>query len=143
MRTYPINSAQAAARIVALTLVADGNVSSAELDILDRSDAYQQLGISRPEWKLVLLEFCEDLLEAQHSTCDEACRIDPWTMSQLMAEVEDPMLRLRVLRLCIAVAEADDLVTDGESIVLISAVENWGLHRQMLREPNLPRERQP
>jgi hypothetical protein len=41
------------------------------------------------------------------------------------------------------VAEADDHVADVESIVLGSAVENWGLHRQMLQEPNRREGRQP
>ena len=65
-----------------------------------------------------------------------------------MAEIENPALRATVLRLCVAVAEADDHVADAESIVLVSAVEQWGLHREMLlasqpavsREPREPRE---
>lgn len=143
MRTYRTNSPQAAARIVALTLVADGHLSPAELDVLERVDAYRQLGISRSEMHGVLQDFCEDLLVAHHPTWTDACHIDPRTMSQLMAEVDDPALRMSVLRVCVAVAEADDHVADGESIVLVSAVENWGLHRQMLQEPSCPEERQP
>ncbi len=138
MRTYPTNSPQSAARIVALTLVADGHVSPEELDALERLDAYRQLGITHPQMQRVLQEFCEDLLAAHPSTWTGACRIEPRTLAQLMAEVEDPRLRACVLRLCVAVAEADDHVADGESIVLASAVENWGMQRQMLQEPRLP-----
>ena len=36
MSSYPANSPQAAARIVALTLVADGDIGSAEIEYLDR-----------------------------------------------------------------------------------------------------------
>jgi len=133
MRTYPTNSPQAAARIVALTLVADGHVSSAELAVLERVGAYRQLGINGVQMQAVLQDFCEDLLTAHQSTWADACHIDPRTLAQLMAEVEDSALRMSVLRLCVAVAEADDHVADGESIVLVSAIENWGLHRQMLR----------
>ncbi len=143
MRTYPTNSPQSAARIVALTLVADGHVSPAELDALERVDAYRQLGITRPQMQGVLQELCEDLLAAHQSTWADACHIEPRTLAQWMAEIEDPALRMCVLRLCVAVAEADDHVADGESIVLVSAVENWGLHRQMLQEPGLPQEQQP
>jgi hypothetical protein len=135
MRTYPTNSPQAAARIVALTLIADGHVSPAELDVLERVDAYRQLGITRPEMQQVLQDFCEDLLAAHQSTWADACHIEPRTIDQLMAEVDDPSLRVNVLQTCVAVAEADEHVADGESIVLVSAVENWGLHRQMLQEP--------
>lgn len=140
MRTYPNNSPQAAARIVALTLVADGHVSSAELDVLERADAYRQLGITRAQMQAVLQGFCEDLLAAHRSTWTDACHIEPRTLAQLMAEIDDPALRMSVLQLCVAVAEADDHVADGESIVLVGAVENWGLHRQMLQQRPVPKE---
>jgi hypothetical protein len=43
-----------------------------------------------------------------------------------------------VLRLCVAVVEADGHVAEGESIMLVEAVEQWGLHREMLRtQPSL------
>lgn len=141
MRTYPANSPQSAARIVALMLVADGHVSSVELDILERLGGYASLGISREAMHQVLQEFCEDLLQARHPQWNDACRLDPRTVGQLMAEVDDPALRLAVLRLCVAVAEADEHVADAESTVLVSAVENWGLQRQMLGKPDQPDER--
>ncbi len=137
MRSYPTNSPQAAARIVALTLVADGHVSRTELDVLDRVGAYRQLGLERDAMHSVLQGFCEDLLQASDPHWVGACQVDPRTLSQLMAEIESPALRVTVLRLCVAVAEADDHVADGESIVLVSAVEQWGLHHEML-SPLLP-----
>jgi uncharacterized membrane protein YebE (DUF533 family) len=133
MRSYPTNSPQAAARIVALTLVADGHVDSVELDALERAGAHEQLGLTRSEMHSVLQDFCEDLLQSQSSHWAGACQIDPGTLNQLMAEVEDVAMRKTVLRLCVAVAEADSHVADAESIVLVSAVEQWGLHHQMLR----------
>ena len=133
MRSYPHNSPQAAARIVALTLVADGHVSDVELDVLDRAGAFARLGLDRGEMHAVLQDFCEDLLQARHPNWADACQIDPETLNQLMAEVGDPVLRATVLNLCVAVAEADDHVAEGESIVLVNAVEQWGLHHQMLR----------
>lgn len=45
MRSYPANSPEAAARIVALALVADGHVSLIEIDTLQRQDiACRQIG---------------------------------------------------------------------------------------------------
>ena len=143
MRTYPTNSAQAAARIVALTLVADGHVSSAEFAVLERADAYRQLGITAAQMQAVLQDFCEDLLVAHQSTWTGSCHIEPRTIAQLMAEIDDPTLRWSVLRLCVAVAEADEHLADGESIVLAGAIENWGLHRQMLQERRVADERRP
>jgi uncharacterized tellurite resistance protein B-like protein len=137
MRSYPINSPQAAARIVALTLVADGHVDSVELDTLERAGAYERLGLTRSEMHAVLQGFCEDLLQSQSSHWAGTCQIDPGTLHQLMAEVEDMAMRKAVLGLCVAVAEADSHVADAESIVLASAVEQWGLHHQML-QPSPP-----
>ena len=44
MRNYPANSPQAAARIVALTMLADGYLSKAELDAMERHGGYRLLG---------------------------------------------------------------------------------------------------
>ena len=44
MRSYPANSPQAAARIVALTVVADGDIGDAENAWLDRLAVHEQAG---------------------------------------------------------------------------------------------------
>lgn len=132
MRPYPRNSPQAAARIVALAMLADGHLSEAELNTLVRLGADEQLGLERTELHAVIHAFCDDLLSAAHLTWADACRVDPRMLAELMADISDPALRLKVLRLCVSVVEADDHVAEGESIVLVSAVEHWGLHREML-----------
>lgn len=133
MRTYPSNSPQAAARIVALTLLADGHLSRAELDLLDRLQVGPQLGLPSDELHAVLHGFCHDLLSGMHLTWSDACQVDPRTLEQMMGEIADPALRLKVLQLCVALAEGDDHVAEGEEVVLNAAVEHWGLHREMLR----------
>jgi uncharacterized tellurite resistance protein B-like protein len=133
MRSYPTDSPEAAARIVALTLVSDGHVSKQEMDVLDRLEAYEHLGIDKAGMLAVIRDFCEDLLQARNPSWADACQIESRTLNLLMAEVNDPILRMAVLRLCIAVAEADGHIADGESIVLVNAVEQWGLHFQMLK----------
>ena len=133
MRPYPRNSPQAAARIVALSTLADGNICKAELDIFDRLRAYEQLGLARAEFHAVVYTLCEDLLTSAHLTWTDVCRVDPRTLAELMAEVNAPELRLKVLSLCISVSEADGHVAEGEEIVLVAAAEHWGLHREMLQ----------
>lgn len=131
MRHYPPNSPQAAARIVALALLADGNVTKAELDVLAQHDAYRTLGLTQAELHEVLQSFCEDLLDNARLAWSEACRIDPRSLAELMADIDDPVLRRTVLRLCLLVVDADDHVAEGESIVLNAAVEHWGLQHDM------------
>ena len=133
MRTYPNNSPQAAARIVALAMLADGEMGEAELDVLDRLRVHEQLGLRPEELHVVVNAICDDLLsEAQLSWAD-TCRVDPATVAEMMAEIDERDLRLTVLRLCVAVVEADDRVDEGESILLTAAVEQWGLHSWMLQ----------
>lgn len=138
MRTYPVNSTQAAARIVALTMVADGHLSQAELDALQRRGGYDRLGVSPQLMHDVLHALCEDLLFGAALAWSDACRIDEHALARLMAEVESPALRERVLSVCIDVAEADDHVSDGESLVLTHAVEHWGLQARMFPLPSAP-----
>ena len=137
MRRYPVNSPQAAARIVALTLVADGDMGAPEIDWLDRLAVHQQLGLARRELHALLDTFCEDLLSSNQLQWADACPVDERTLTDLMGEIQDPALRLKVLRLCVDLAEVDAHVHEGESIVLVAAVEHWGLHHEMFRTSSL------
>lgn len=131
MRHYPRNSPQAAARIVALTLLADGHLAPAELRVLEDRDAAGRLELSRDEMRAVLHGYCEDLLNSAHLTWDETCRVDPRTLAQLLADVDDPPLRQTVLQLCLEIVQADEHVADGESVVLEAVIEHWGLQHTM------------
>jgi uncharacterized tellurite resistance protein B-like protein len=133
MRSYPVNSPQAAARIVALTVVADGDIGDAEIKWLDRLAVHEQLGLARHELHALLDTFCEDQLSSDQLKWADACPVDERTLADLLGEVQDPALRLKLLRLCVELAEVDAHVDDGESSVLIAAVEYWGLHREMFR----------
>lgn len=133
MRTYPNNSPQAAARIVALTMLAGGQVCKAEIDVLDRLRAHEELGLRPDELHSIVHSMCDDMLSTAEMTWADACKVDPQTLAKLMAEIDDSELRLKVLGLCVAVIEADGHVVEGEAIMLRAVVEQWGLHRWMLR----------
>ena len=135
MRHYPINSPQAAGRIVALTLLADGHLCKRELDVLDQLDAHGQLGLAQGELHAVVHGFCEDLLATAYGHWGAAFQLDARMLSQLLSDIEDPVLRCRVLALCTAIIEADLHVADGESLVLLAAIEHWGLAEALLHEP--------
>ena len=133
MRSYPQNSPRAAARIVALAMLADGSLCKKEIDTFDRLNAREQIGLGKDEFHAVVNTFCEDLLTAAQSGWGGMCSVDPKTMSELMAEIDDPALRRKLIGLCVEVAEADGHVADSEAIVLVAAVEHWGLQHEMLR----------
>ena len=133
MRSYSANSPQAAARIVALTVVADGDIGDAEIEWLDRLAVHEQLGLARHELHALLDSFCEDLLSSDQLNWADACPVDERTLAELMGEIQDPALRRKLLRLCVELAEVDARVDEGESIVLVAAGEHWGLHHEMFR----------
>ena len=134
MRSYPRNSPQAAARIVALTLLADGNLCKSELETLTRMDAHQQLGLSPAELHEVVHNLCQDLLAAGDMSWGGSSQLDARTLAGLMKEVQDPQLQLKVLKLCVAVVETDDHVAEGESAVLTAAFTHWGLPQTWLQD---------
>jgi len=138
MRSYPVNSPEAAARIVTLTMLADGHLSQTEFDELTRRGGCEQLGLEPDRMQDVLLALCEDLLQGTNLAWSGACKIDPHALSRLMAEIDDATLRQRVLQLCVQVAEADDHISDGESTLLLHAVEQWGLRDQLAELPVAP-----
>jgi len=135
MRHYPANSPQAAARVIALALVADGHVSRAELQALERLDVYRQLGISPADMQALLQQFCEDLMQAWPQQWGDVSQLAPTVLDQVLADIDDPVLRRRVLQLCVAVVEADGHVADGEAVVLGEALHQWGLQRMMFDTP--------
>ncbi len=133
MRSYPVNSPQAAARIIALTLLADGHLCKAELDVLVQQRAAAQIGLTPTELQEVVRLFCEDLLDGARTDWSDASSIDPRTLAALMAEIDDPELRLKLIKLCVAIIEVDDHIAAGEATVLAAAVEHWEMQRMMLQ----------
>ncbi len=127
MRSYPQNSPEAAARIIALTLVADRDIDKAELALLDAIAVHEELGLERAALHAVIDTFCEDLLSSQQLSWADSCPVDAYTLSALMGEIDDPALRRKVMDLCVSLARVDGHVAAGESIVLLAAAEQWRL----------------
>ncbi len=138
MRNYPLNSPQAAARIVALALIADGHVNKRELDALDRIAAHEQLGMARDDLHAVVQTLCEDLMVAAQLCWDSAWRLEAAALAELMAEIDDPVLWCKVMQVCEAVIDADGHVSEGELAVIRAAAEHakdQGQPRETLPEP--------
>ena len=129
---YATDSPSAGARIVALTLVCDGEIQQSELDTLDQSRALEQLGLTEAEFQSVVSDLCADLLVTAKAEGDDECRIDPLMIEQWMSEVRDTDLRRTVLRLCGGVIHADGYVHESESMVMLAAVEHRGIRPEGL-----------
>lgn len=125
MRTYPVNSPEAAARLLAMVLVADGRYTMAEIRAIDQLDAPAQLGLSPEAMTTVIGDFCTDLLADADGRWTDSTRMAESTRQRLIAEVSDPSLQERVWHLCEAIARADGHLADGEVFMLDTLAFSW------------------
>lgn len=127
MRSYPHNSPEAAARIVALVLISDGHVCRSEVDILKQMDAERELGLEPQLLPHIVHTLCEELLAGGPETGSLIGHVDDSALASLMAEISDPALQRKVLRLSLAAARADGHLADGEIVVVDAARRHWKL----------------
>lgn len=125
MRSYPTDSPQAAARLLAMALVADGNYSLTEIRALDRLQASQRLGLKPTVLKDVLDTFCEDLLCAAGGRWTGSADMDETVRQQMLGEVQQPALRAQVVELCQAIVQADGHEAEGEAALLDTLIRSW------------------
>lgn len=127
MRSYPHNSPEAAARIVALVLISDGHVCRTEFDTLKELGAERELGLEPQLLPHIVHTVCEELMATGHVTGALIDKVDDSTLSLLMAEISDPVLQSKVLRLSMAAARADGHLAEGEAMVLEAARRHWAM----------------
>lgn len=127
MRTYPTNSPQAAARIVAMAVLADGHICKSELDSLDRLDVAELLGVEPEVWQSVVHGVCDDLLSTSNPMWTMATQVDDATQLKVLSEIDDPELRHRVFQLCEEIIASDARVDVAEARLLASAAAHWNL----------------
>lgn len=138
MRSYPLDSPQAAGRVLALLLIADGNVCASEVDVLRRLEAERRLGLPEGGLGVLLRDLCEDQLMASHPSASLLDGLDPAALRSVMEEVSDPRLRSEVLALAQAAARADEHLAVGEMFVLGAACRYWSVSPASLANAALP-----
>lgn len=122
MRSYPRNSPEAAARILALVMISDGHVCRSELATLQALDLHGELGLPPDALPAVVQTLCEDLLMATGGLAEG---VDSGLLQALMSEIDDPDLQRKVLQLCLAAAAADAHLSDGEAVMLDAVRRHW------------------
>jgi hypothetical protein len=127
MRSYPRNSPQAAARIVALSLLADGHLGSSELAALHRLAEAGRFGTEPPDVPCVVRDAVLDLLATGGPTWSGAAHLDAHVLAGVLHEIDDPALRRDVLALCHTATRADRHVSEGEKAFLAALAAHWQL----------------
>jgi hypothetical protein len=129
MRSYPANSAQAAGRILALTIISDGNFSPDELQCIGGSGILQHLDLGELEFRQIVQDLCNDLsLTAYHG----GTRIEPSLIDPLLGEIVDSDLRRKLLQAMWRIADADGWLSDGEAVMFSRAAVAWGAENYFL-----------
>lgn len=129
MRSYPVNSAQAVGRILALTIISDGNFSPDELQSIGCSRILQHVELGELEFRQIVQELCNDLsLTANHG----GARIEPSLIDPLLGEIVDSDLRRKLLQAMWRIADADGWLSDGEAVMLSRAAVTWGAENYFL-----------
>jgi uncharacterized tellurite resistance protein B-like protein len=127
MRRYPVNSPQAIARVIALTVLADGAVSRGELSSLVRYEMHQCLGVDEQAIHTVLDDFAWDLYEFGVPVWDHSGGFHPLVVQCVLDDVTDPEMRAQLYQICRNVAEADSHLSNGEQAVLQITSAQWRL----------------
>ncbi|MCU0926550.1 MAG: TerB family tellurite resistance protein [Hydrogenophaga sp.] len=123
MKSYAVNSPEAAARVLAMAMLADGQYSMTEIRALDRQQVPTRLGLSPEAFKTVVDTFCEDLLVAHGGQWTG--EVDPATRQHLMDEITDRSLQDLILQQCEVLMLADGHLADGEVELLDALGASW------------------
>ena len=125
LRAYPTDSPRAKARLVVLALLSDGRIDAAELDSLNRRDAFATLGLTREVFFQVLYDFCADLVDLPSGS--GSYLVSPAVLEGLFAEIRDPEQQQKLLRLIFDVIRSDGHLAEGEARLFWNALDAWNL----------------
>lgn len=133
MRSYPRNSPQSAARVVALTVLADGHLGAQEIDALRRIDVAGRLDLSQEQFMGVVQEVCDDLMASSQQHWSGIQHLPRNELKLVLDEIDDIGLRLIVLEICAALCECDQNLADAEYEMLCTLADHWDLPLPVLR----------
>lgn len=85
LRAYPANSPRAAARLIALALLADGELADSEITALAQSGVFAKIGIRRPDFVEVFNDLCLDL--GHLSPSQGNYHLPPAMVNQMLTEI--------------------------------------------------------
>lgn len=143
MRNYPNNSPEAAARIVALALMADGTVDRSETQLLEREGVILRLGLDHEQFDKVFYEFSEDMLSSASRLASGRLELDARGVDKLLGEIADPVLQKKTLRIMLDIVNADRRLTAGEASLIAQALRKWDLDLYEVSDFSIPRHRSP
>lgn len=123
MRSYPPDSPQAVSRLLALTVISDGNGSPSEIAATYRLSILNYAGVEQDVFDQVIDELIADL----PTLFDGLVKVEPDMIDQSLKEIVQPELRLRLWRAMWQLAYEDDHFDHAEVALLHRATQAWGI----------------
>ena len=143
MRNYLNDSPEAAARIVALALMADGTVDRSETQLLERQGIIRRLGLDHEQFDKIFYEFSEDMLSKAHRLASGQLELDALSINKLLEEISAPELQKNILRIMLDVVNADRRLTAGEASLIAQALRKWDIDLHEVSDSSIPRHCSP
>lgn len=125
MRSYQTDSSEAMARILALSMLADGGLDQSELKVIANTKILARLGITCTQFQVIIQTLCEDMLQCMRGFDYGKIELDRHVIDQLLSEVNEPHLQKQLLRVMLAVVDADGKMSDGEAVLISQALIRW------------------
>ncbi|MBI1396686.1 MAG: hypothetical protein GC151_11955 [Betaproteobacteria bacterium] len=132
MKNYTTDSAEAMARVLAMTMITDARLDDTELEIMDHLFLYDVLGISRDDFSRVVGDYCEDLLEGG-APDGKIALMDEKRIDAVIGCVKDPQKRLVTARMIANIIKADGKLHDAELALFRHILERWDLTLDQLK----------
>ncbi|ANQ83385.1 hypothetical protein [Azoarcus olearius] len=113
------------ARLIALTLIADGDLASRELEALDRHRIAELVGVPRDLLIQTVIDHCRTLRAGEAPGTLRV--LDLERTERMLDSITDPALRALACRAMLVLSKADGRITLPEQTLLRHALTRWGL----------------
>ena len=125
MPAKPNDARNAIARLIGLTLMADGRLANRELEALDTHDIPALIGLSRDAILQAVIDLSREVLEENRG--ERVRLLDPAHIDALLDAITDTDQRLVTARAMLVLSKADGTISDAEQSLLRRSLERWGL----------------
>jgi len=135
LRVERTNSHQALARLLALSLLANGQMKPCEIEVLCDDGGLAELGLTEGEFFDTLYEFCSDV--ERMPALGGGYVISRDQVHSLLEEITDSTLRERTLDIMYQVMRSDGRLDEGELALLMATLHTWDESRRFPGHPRM------
>ena len=125
LRWYGPNSPRARGRLVAVAMLADGQLTPTEMSHIAVGAMATTVGLERGQFIQVLFDLCEDIENKLKP--DGRALLDEEIVDQLLSEVSNPTVRRSTLHAIRLAVTREDTIGMAEEDFLRRATEAWDL----------------